>query len=71
MKPRIGEGFGADLWRLRHAAGLTRTRAAEILGISESQYGAWERGDWTPSKATIRGSLFLLEEERPPRRWGI
>jgi len=37
--------FGARIWALREAAGLSQQHVAEQLGISQPAYALWERRD--------------------------
>ncbi len=60
--------FGALLWRLRHAAGLTQVELAELAGLGEETIAAWERAKrHSPRADSLRklmDALNLSPQER-------
>lgn len=45
----LKETFAANLERFRHPTGLTRSQAAQLIGVSRQTYHDWEEGRGSPS----------------------
>jgi transcriptional regulator with XRE-family HTH domain len=52
--------FGPNLKTARLSAGLTQTRLAEIVGVSQTTISLWELGETEPSIAKLRRLAFAL-----------
>jgi len=71
--------FGARIWALREAAGLSQQHVANHLGISQPAYALWERREVAlkPDQLTrlaqilrVRVEELLEEQPRSQRRGG-
>jgi len=58
--PPVGEGLGGQMLRFRFAKGLTQRKAAELAGVSEDGWRAWEGGA-VPSTKKHAALAALLE----------
>jgi transcriptional regulator with XRE-family HTH domain len=61
---------GAELWRIRCAAGLTRPRLAQLLGCSRVHVWCVERGARRPSAELVNAWLTVAGAARMPREPG-
>jgi transcriptional regulator with XRE-family HTH domain len=53
--------FGQRLYEARSNAGISQAQVAEVLGVSQSGYAAWERGRSSPSPEQIEQIATLLK----------
>jgi len=60
--------FGAELRRLRLAAGLGTRRLAERSGLSRKSVQYFEAGTMRPRRCTIRALAYGLDPDSPARR---
>lgn len=57
--------FGEELKRMREAAGIASQRAlGDLIGVSGSAVGEWERDESTPTRENLRAIEEALGVER-------
>ena len=59
------ERFGGALGAVRRARGLTQAKVSAQLGVADSAFGSWERGERWPSIENMRSIAAWLKAPAP------